>query len=600
MRAIFNSWDTKYKQPFGATQANTSVKWAVEVDEEIQEITLWLTKNNESPVAYPMTFNDESKMYETSVKIGSSGLYYYYFNIKQNDQFYFLERSQDGFGDGEISQDGRDIRTFQLTCYDRAVPQAPWYTQGVVYQIFPDRFNNGNPHGEVQGCKKDSFIYATKEDSPYYIKDEHGDIARWDFFGGNLEGIRQKIPYLKDLGVTAIYLNPIFQASSNHRYDTQDFMKIDPMLGTEEDFKNLIKDLHKNRIALILDGVFNHVGADSKYFLSAVTDKTGPYYSWFNFINYPTKYQSWWGVTTLPEVNKNNADYQNFICGPDGVLAKWTRMHVDGWRLDVADELPMPLLREIRERLQNEDCHVLIGEVWEDASHKFVNSEFRTYMDGDNLTGTMNYPVRNFIVSLLQANNEQEEVAALNDLEKLVENYPKAFLENCLNNIGTHDTARIKTVLGGDEQLVALAFGLLFSVPGVPCIYYGDEAGLEGDKDPDNRRYFPWGKESDFLEKEVKELAHWRRENRALVNGKVGYVKIAYGINALVRYNQRELVIYCYNKTDQDIILDAGEFQTYCLPEKIGELVSDILDQESIAQKAYLLKTFKLDRNEKE
>ncbi|APV48191.1 pullulanase [Lactobacillus delbrueckii] len=262
----------------------------------------------------------------------------------------------------------------------------------------------------------------------------------------------------------------------------------------------------------------------------------------------------------------------------------------------------MPLLREIRERLQNEDCHVLIGEVWEDASHKFVNSEFRTYMAGDNLTGTMNYPVRNFIVSLLQANNETEKVAALNDLEKLVENYPKAFLENCLNNIGTHDTARIKTVLGGDEQLVALAFGLLFlfSVPGVPYIYYGDEAGLEGDKDPDNRRYFPWGKESDFLEKEVKELAHWRRENRVLVDGKVGYVKIDYGINALVRYNQRELVIYCYNKTDQDMILDAGEFQTYCLPEKIGELVSDILDQESVAQKAYLLKTFKLDRNEKE
>ncbi len=154
--------------------------------------------------------------------------------------------------------------------------------------------------------------------------------------------------------------------------------------------------------------------------------------------------------------------------------------------------------------------------------------------------------------------------------------------------------------MGGDEQLVALAFGLLFSIPGVPCIYYGDEAGLEGDKDPDNRRYFPWGKESDFLEKEVKELAHWRRENRTLVDGKVGYVKIAYGINALVRYNQRELVIYCYNKTDQDMILDAGKFQTYCLPEKIGELLSDILDQESVAQKAYLLKTFKLDRNEKE
>ncbi|MDD6407203.1 MAG: glycoside hydrolase family 13 protein [Lactobacillus equicursoris] len=592
MKVTFKSWDQRYKRPFGAIQANTEVTWSVKVEEEIQEVTLWLTKVNEDAVAYPLSYNSDTEMYETSVKIGSSGLYYYYFNVKQNDQYYFLQRSQDGFGDGEITQDNTDLRTFQLTCYDRTVPQAPWYTQGVVYQIFPDRFNNGNPNGEITGRKKDSFIYATKKDSPYYIKDERGDIARWDFFGGNLEGIRQKIPYLKQLGVTAIYLNPIFLASSNHRYDTQDFLQIDPMLGTEEDFKKLVHDLHQNKIALILDGVFNHVGADSKYFLEAINDKNSKYFSWFNFIHYPDKYQSWWGVTTLPEVNKHNKDYQDFICGPKGVLAKWTRMHVDGWRLDVADELPMQMLREIRERLQNEDCHVLIGEVWEDASHKFVNSEFRTYMAGDNLTGTMNYPIRNFIIDLLQAKNEEDELSALNDLEKLVENYPKAFLENCMNNIGTHDTPRIKTVLGGDEDLVSLAFGLLFSVPGVPCVYYGDEAGLEGDKDPDNRRYFPWGEESQLLERKVARLASLRKQNPALVNGKVGFVKIAFGINALVRYNIKEVVVYCYNKTDQDVILDAGEFQTYCLPEEIAELVSDILDQESLLKKSDMHKTF--------
>ena len=598
MKATFNSWDGKYRQPFGAIQAGTSVKWSVAIDEEVQEVTLWLTKINEDDMAYPMTYNSETKMYETSIRIGTSGLYYYYFNIKQNNQYYFLQRARDQFGEAELTQDSTDVRTFQLTCYDRQVPQEPWYTQGVVYQIFPDRFNNGNPHGEITGRKKNSFLYATPEDTPYYIKDEHGAIARWDFFGGNLKGITQKVPYLKKLGVTAIYLNPIFMASSNHRYDTQDFMKIDPMLGTEQDLQELIQTLHDNKMHLILDGVFNHVGADSKYFLKATQDKTSDYFSWFNFIHYPDKYQSWWGVTTLPEVNKHNKQYVNYITGPKGVLAKWTKMQVDGWRLDVADELPMEFLRAIRDRLQKENCQLVIGEVWEDASHKFVNSEFRPYMAGDNLTGVMNYPMRNLIINLLQAKDEAGEISAMNDLEKLVENYPKAFLENCLNNIGTHDTERIKTVLGGDEELVAMAFGLMFAAPGVPCIYYGDEAGLIGGKDPDNRRCFPWGKESHFLEETVSMLASARKANPALVSGKVGFVKIRLGINALVRYNDREIVVYCYNRTNEDVDLDASEMRTYCLPEMIADLVRDLLDQEVIAKKDFLLK--KADMMEKE
>lgn len=349
MKVTYDSWQKQYKTPFAAIQANTLVTWAIAIDQPVQEVDLWLTKLNEDPVAYPMNYNKETQKYETQVRVGSSGLYNYYFAIKQNNQMFYVDQGL--FGQGRLVQDDNNLNQYQLTCYERKVPQIDWYDQGVVYQIFPDRFTNGNPHGEVTGRKKNSFLYATEEDTPYYIKNTRGEIMRWDFFGGNLAGIRKKIPYLKKLGVTIIYLNPIFLATSNHRYDTVDYMKIDPMLGDEDDLRGLIHDLHQNGMHLLLDGVFNHVGQESIYFQEAIKDKSSHYYSWFNFIDYPEKYQSWWGVSSLPEVNKSNKEYQDFIYGDHGVLAKWTRDQVDGWRLDVADELPMDFLGNIRRRL---------------------------------------------------------------------------------------------------------------------------------------------------------------------------------------------------------------------------------------------------------
>ena len=237
MKVTYDSWQKQYKTPFGAIQVNTLVTWAIAIDQPVQEADLWLTKLNEDPVAYPMNYNKE-----TQVRVGSSGLYNYYFAIKQNNQMFYVDQGL--FGQGRLVQDDNNLNQYQLTCYERKVPQVDWYDQGVVYQIFPDRFANGNPHGEVTGRKKNSFLYATEEDTPYYIKNTRREITRWDFFGGNLAGIRKKIPYLKKLGVTTIYLNPIFLATSNHRYDTVDYMKIDPMLGDEDDLRGLIHDLH--------------------------------------------------------------------------------------------------------------------------------------------------------------------------------------------------------------------------------------------------------------------------------------------------------------------------------------------------------------------
>lgn len=571
MKVTYNSWELKYKNPFGAVQANSTVKWAIGVDQNIDQATLWLTKINEDPVAYPMNLNSQSGLYQTQVKIGTPGLYHYYFALKQNNQSFYVEQGL--FGQGHLRQDQNNLALFQLTCYERNVPEVDWYQRGVAYQIFPDRFANGNPYGQVTGRKKNSFLYATTEDKPYYIKNDRGEITRWDFFGGNLKGIMQKIPYLKQLGITTIYLNPIFLAASNHRYDTADFMKIDPMLGSEADLAALIAKLHRNQMHLVLDGVFNHVGRDSIYFRAALQNKNSPYYSWFNFINYPQKYQSWWGVSDLPETNKSNPAYQQFIYGPKGVLAKWTRLQVDGWRLDVADELPMPFLRNIRKRLMKENCQVLIGEVWEDASNKFVNSEFRPYVNGDNLTGVMNYPVRSFITNLLTTTEAKQELTLFSNLALLVEHYPLAFLRNCLNNIGTHDTARIKTVLQDDEKLVAIAFSLLFMLPGVPCIYYGDEAGLAGGKDPDNRRYFPWGRESGFLEKKVKQLISLRRGNLTLVDGHIGFCQFALGVNGLIRYDEDQIIFYCYNRTKQETELQPDKMKFYCLPAAVLALL---------------------------
>lgn len=573
MEIIYNSWQKQYKTPFGAIKAGNTAQWSIKVDQEIQAAALWLTKTQETPVAYPMHYDEQTGMYTVHVKIGTSGLYNYYFAIKQNEKITYVDQGL--FGKGHITE-SNNLNQFQLTCYDQELPKVDWYQNGIVYQIFPDRFANGNAHGEIIGRKKNSFIYATKEDTPYYIKNSEGEVERWDFFGGNLKGIQKKIPYLKQLGVTVIYLNPIFLATSNHRYDTNDFMKIDPMLGDEEDLANLINALHKNNMHLILDGVFNHVGINSIYFQKAIKDKNSPYYSWFNFQDYPTKYQSWWGVKSLPTVNKDNDKYQNLIYGSHGVLTKW---QVDGWRLDVADELPMFFLRNIRTRLIKENCPILIGEVWEDASNKFVNGEYRQYTAGNNLMGVMNYPLRNFIISLLTARDSTIEVGAINDIALIIEHYPTGFLRNCLNNIGTHDTARIKTVLNNNENMVLMAFGLLFMMPGVPCIYYGDEAGLIGKKDPDNRRYFPWGCENQKLINCVSDWTKIRKQNEVLVTGKVGFIHLSPGVNCIVRYDDKELMLYCVNCTNEDVIPSRERISYYCLPKTIIEKTKTILDQ---------------------
>ncbi len=556
----YNAWQLEFKQPFGALQAGNNVQFSVRVDcQSVTQVAVGVTKLDENTVFYPLIQDEnEPGRYTGEIKITTSGLYHYYFRVRrENDTALYLGHLHGGTG--KETTDISKVEPFQLTCYDRQVPRPEWYRNAVFYQIFPDRFANGNPHGEIDGKKPNTFLYATTADRPMYIYDENHKIARWDFYGGNLRGIIAKLPYLKRLGVTALYLNPIFEASSNHRYDTNDYLKIDPMLGTEEDFKTLITMLHENDMHLILDGVFNHVGKNSRYFnaghlygeqTGAANDKNSSYYEWFNFKHYPDQYDCWWGVEDLPTVNKDNPSYQQFIYGERGsVLTKWNDLGVDGWRLDVADELPDDFLRAIRRNLDRYDDRILIGEVWEDASSKVSYGHRRPYVSGDNLYGTMNYPLRQWVINFLQGHGELVKVGE--DLLTLVENYPRNFLLDCLNNLGTHDTERILTVLNQSVPLVKIAFALLFNLPGIPCVYYGDEVGVEGGKDPDNRRYFPWGRENTELQKAVHYWADIHQECESLKEGQTGIMIAGNEVLGLIRYTADSATLLLVNRENQ-------------------------------------------------
>lgn len=556
----YNAWQLEFKQPFGALQAGNNVQFSVRVDcQSVTQVAVGVTKLDENTVFYPLIQDEnEPGRYTGEIKITTSGLYHYYFRVRrENDTALYLGHLHGGTG--KETTDISKVEPFQLTCYDRQVPRPEWYRNAVFYQIFPDRFANGNPHGEIDGKKPNTFLYATIADRPMYIYDENHKIARWDFYGGNLRGIIAKLPYLKRLGVTALYLNPIFEASSNHRYDTNDYLKIDPMLGTEEDFKMLVTMLHENDMHLILDGVFNHVGKNSRYFnaghlygeqTGAANDKNSSYYEWFNFKHYPDQYDCWWGVEDLPTVNKDNPSYQQFIYGERGsVLTKWNDLGIDGWRLDVADELPDDFLRAIRRNLDRYDDRILIGEVWEDASSKVSYGHRRPYVSGDNLYGTMNYPLRQWVINFLQGHGELVKVGE--DLLTLVENYPRNFLLDCLNNLGTHDTERILTVLNQSVPMVKIAFALLFNLPGIPCVYYGDEAGVEGGKDPDNRRYFPWGRENTELQKTVHYWADIRQECEALKEGQTGVMVAGNEVLGLIRYTADSATLLLVNRENQ-------------------------------------------------
>ncbi len=493
-------------------------------------------------------------IYEGSVSVSENGLYFYriVFGIKWG------ERSVPNY------RDGGDV--FQLSFYDPENKPADWLKGGIMYQIFPDRFRNGKKTPVKKGSVLNEDWY---NGIPQYAEKPGDPVANNVFFGGDLYGIAEKMDYIASLGVTVLYLNPIFDAASNHKYDIGDYMKIDSMFGGEEGFEKLLAEAKKHGIRVILDGVFNHTGDDSKYFnrygnyktVGAYQSEKSQYKNWYNFRNYPDDYESWWGVTILPSTNKYNPEFRGFINGENGVIRHYLRKGISGWRLDVADELHDEFLKDLHDAARAEKSDsLIIGEVWEDASNKVAYDKRRKYFTECELDSVMNYPFRNAVISYM-LHGDAENIAAVTS--RIYEHYPKYVSDSLMNIIGTHDTERILTVLGGkpsgdrtneqlstakmtaDERengkkLLKLAYLLISTLPGFPCIYYGDEIGMEGYRDPFNRLPYPWGKEDNELLDWYKLIGSMRKSRPEF---KEGIYKVVYAHKGVFAFKRDNLAV---------------------------------------------------------
>ena len=533
MSILYNSWSPNHKIPFGAIELGEELKINVKAIEDINEIYLIIANDNGIIKEVNMNKCENNIFSIDNIYLDIEDIYFYYFkvikNVYGNIQTKYYGKSNNS-GDCQEYYNEYDINKYQITV-SKKVNTPKWFEEGVLYHIFVDRFNKT---GKIHNPKKNSFMYANWEDTPMYIKNSEGEIARWDFHGGNLKGIISKLNYLKSLGISIIYLSPIFEAQSNHKYDTGNYKAIDPMFGDEEIFKELIKEAKEKGMSIILDGVFSHTGDDSIYFnkygnydsLGAYQSKESKYSSWYNFKNYPNEYDCWWGVKSMPNVNENEESYMDYIIrDKDSVINKWMNYGVKGWRLDVVDELPNKFLDELRkETLKANNESILIGEVWEDASNKISYNERRKYLLGNQLNGVTGYVFKNIILDFLTYKINSSDV--YNKFMTIKENYPKYAFKSNLNLLGTHDTPRILTELNEDKELLNLAVAIQMTFEGVPYVYYGDEAGMTGGKDPDNRKTYPWKNEDKELIAFYKKMIKDRNNNEVLSRGDTTFLNL--------------------------------------------------------------------------
>ena len=488
----------------------------------------------------PKEYLEDYRFYDTQITL-NTGLYWYHFRYESDYGPFYVSKD-----DGSLGIVSYDICDFQQTVFESGFDTPDWLCGGIIYQIFPDRFyKSGKQHKNIP---EDRYICDDWAKQPEYRQVKEKLTLGNDYYGGDLKGIEEKLPYLKSLGVSCIYLNPIFEAHSNHHYNTADYMKIDASLGDEDDFKSLCNSAKDMGIRVILDGVFSHTGDDSIYFNKyhrygdggAYNDISSPYRSWYSFGDYECGYSAWWDVPSLPEVDENNPEFTEFITGQNGVIRHWLRLGASGFRLDVADELPDKFLENIRRAIKTEKADgYLLGEVWEDASSKISYGARRKFLQGKQLDSVMNYPLAEAIIAFITGQNAH----TLNEtVLSILENYPKCSINLLMNHIGTHDTMRILTrlikegeyiydrqwqsqqALTHDEQLRAkvllkMSAVVQYTLPGIPSLYYGDEAGIEGYGDPFCRSTYPWGKEDTKLVEFYKSLGAIRTSCDAFKDG---------------------------------------------------------------------------------
>ncbi|MCM1545190.1 MAG: glycoside hydrolase family 13 protein, partial [Ruminococcus sp.] len=526
----YNSRNELHKSVFGAVRQNEKVTFKVVLPRNLMcsRVELVMQRDGGETTYHDFFWlsmqGSDEEWWCLDYAPQETGLFFYHFEY--NTPWGHMTIKHNGSCLGSL---GGGTQQWQLTVYDSEFTTPDWLKGGIIYQIFPDRFySSGEKKANIPS---DRVLRADWGGEPEWRPTADGKVLNNDYFGGDLKGIEQKLDYLSALGVTCIYLNPIFEAQSNHRYDTSDYGKIDPVLGQRKDLKSLCEKAEKFGISVILDGVFSHTGDDSVYFnkysrydsVGAYQSTDSKYYNWYKFISWPNEYHSWWGIDILPEVTEDSPEFIEFITGENAIARSWLRTGVRGWRLDVADELPDLFLDEFRKAVKAEKSDALIlGEVWEDASNKFSYGSRRRYLQGAQLDSVMNYPFADAIISFIRSG----VVEGFTDkIITILENYPKCVIDVLMNHIGTHDTMRAITQLVGESceyrdrqwqsekkltheqykkgvKLLKLASAIQYTLPGVPSLYYGDEAGMQGYKDPFNRVCYPWGDEN-------RELLNW-------------------------------------------------------------------------------------------
>lgn len=542
---IYTPFSPHHKTPYGAVPSGASVTFTLRPprSEGFNSGTLLarMEQDNDRMRSIPMPWISTDYLEDVFTGVldttGYVGLVWYSFQLE--------------------GLDGRcqEIGPYQLTVYDASEPVPDWFGEGVCYQIFPDRFHRGSvpvvPERDSGSLYSARFFHqdwtAEPWDGAVGIDAKGIPLHNRDFFGGTLAGITEKLDALAALGVETLYLCPIFLSAENHRYSTADYERIDPLLGDEADFRALCASAHERGMRVILDGVFSHTGSASRYFTGiggtipgAAQSQGSPFYTWYQWKAWPDDYACWWGIPTLPTLDKTCPSYQHYIYGAENaIVRRWLRAGADGWRLDVADELPDEFIAGLRQAVREENPNaVVLGEVWEDGSHKIAYGVRRKHLWGGHLDGLMNYPFRTALLEYLLGGDAQAFRSAL---ETLQEHYPPFAFHNAMNFLGTHDTPRILTVLGlGLEQAqeagatpltpeqkkqaltrLKLGYAILFTFSGAPTLYYGDEAGLEGGRDPWNRRTYPWGRENNALLDWCRQLGQLRKHTPALRRGEL-------------------------------------------------------------------------------
>ena len=494
-----------------------------------------------------------------------------------------------------FSADADVFPNIQLSVSDFLYEKPTDFYGGIIYQIFVDRFNRG---GNVQKRSDAVICDDWSEGVPEYPEYPGAPLKNNTFYGGTFDGIVDKLDYISSLGANIIYLSPIFEAASNHKYDTGDYMRVDSMFGADEALKRLIAACKVRGIKLILDGVFNHTGADSIYFnryarydsIGAYQSENSEYHDWYTFKDFPDKYDAWWGIEILPRLNLSSASCRNYFLGQGGVIEKYADMGIDGLRLDVADELSDDFIASIKNIIGKNPSSILYGEVWEDASNKIAYDTRKKYYLGKELDGVMNYPLRTGLIDYALRSDTAALRYALTDI---LNNAPKRVTDAQMNLLGSHDTPRILTSIGAKDpqgilnsvlrtmrmsevereyaqKLLGSLYCVLATLPGIPTVFYGDEAGLEGYSDPFNRMPFPWGNESEELLSVYRSVGALRRKNPVYQTGGFKLLFLTDELFAFKRFDSNGTYVTVFNNSSSDLFV------------KFSNVAKDLLNNKTV------------------